>query len=133
LIESGLDFLAVDNPHANKLMIHMLAAFAEHERDQIGVRTNAALAAAKARGVVLGRYGREVLSKRNHAEALERARELAPVITELRSHGLTVEQMTEVMNQRCIPTACGKRWHPATVHRLIRRVRNIERGGREST
>lgn len=50
LMESGAEFVAVDNPHANKLMVHMLAAFAEHERDQISVRTVAALAAAKARG-----------------------------------------------------------------------------------
>lgn len=125
LMESGLDFLAADNPHANKLMIHMLAAFAEHERDQIRARTKAALAAAKARGVVLGRYGREVLSKMNHAKAVERAGDLAPVIIELRTRGLTVQQITEVMNQRRIPTVRGKRWHPATVHSLIRRVRSI--------
>jgi len=53
LMETGISFIAADNPHANKLMIHMLAAFAEHERDQIRARTKAALAAAKARGVVL--------------------------------------------------------------------------------
>lgn len=54
LMESGVEFVAVDNSHANKLMLHMLAAFAEHERDQISARTVAALAAAKARGVRLG-------------------------------------------------------------------------------
>jgi DNA invertase Pin-like site-specific DNA recombinase len=128
LMESRLDFVAVDNPHANKLMIHMLAAFAEHERDQISARTKAALAAAKARGVVLGRYGREVLSKQNHARAVERAGQLAPVINQLRARGLTVEQITEVMNQRAIPTPRGKQWHPATVHRLIRRARTFEIG-----
>jgi DNA invertase Pin-like site-specific DNA recombinase len=124
LMESHLEFLAVDNPHANKLMIHMLAAFAEHERDQIRARTRTALAAAKARGVVLGRYGREVLSKQNRAKAIERARELAPLISELRGRGLTVEQITAVLNQRGIPTVRGKHWHPATVHSLIRRLRN---------
>jgi hypothetical protein len=31
-MESGVDFVAADNPHANKLMVHMLAVFAEHER-----------------------------------------------------------------------------------------------------
>ena len=30
LMESSVDFVAADNPHANKLMIHLLAAFAEH-------------------------------------------------------------------------------------------------------
>src|SRR6267378_4434800 len=55
LMESGVEFVAVDNPHASKLMLHMLAAFAEHEREQISSRTKAALAAAKARGVKLGK------------------------------------------------------------------------------
>jgi len=54
LMESGAEFVAVDNPHATKLLVHLLAAFAEHERDQISVRTAAALAAAKARDVHLG-------------------------------------------------------------------------------
>ena len=126
LMESGISFLAADNPHANKLMIHMLAAFAEHERDQIRARTKAALAAAKARGVVLGRYGREILSKQNRAGAFELARQLAPVLAELREH-LTFEQMARVMNERGIPTARGKRWHTATVHRLFRRVSTIRR------
>jgi len=124
LMESGISFLAADNPHANKLMIHMLAAFAEHERDQIRARTKAALAAAKARGVVLGRHGREVLSKQNRAKAVELARQLAPVLTELRGH-LTFEQMALVMNERGIPTARGGRWHTATVHRLFRRGQRV--------
>jgi DNA invertase Pin-like site-specific DNA recombinase len=126
LMESRLDFIAADNPHANKLMIHLLAAFAEHERDQISTRTKAALAAAKARGVGLGRYGREVLSKRNHANATERARELAPVVDDLRNGRLSVQQITEAMNLRRTPTVRGKRWHPATVHALLRRVENIK-------
>ena len=48
LMESKVEFIAVDNPHANRLMLHMLAAFAEHE--QISKWTKEALAAAKARG-----------------------------------------------------------------------------------
>jgi DNA invertase Pin-like site-specific DNA recombinase len=51
LMESGVEFVAVDNPHANKLTVHILAAVAEHEREMISERTKAALQAAKARGV----------------------------------------------------------------------------------
>jgi DNA invertase Pin-like site-specific DNA recombinase len=54
LIETGVDFVAADMPYANKTMIQIHAVMSEHERDQISARTKAALAAAKARGVVLG-------------------------------------------------------------------------------
>lgn len=54
LMESGVEFVAVDNPHANKLTVHILAAVAQHEREMISERTKAALAAAKRRGKRLG-------------------------------------------------------------------------------
>ncbi|WP_435357756.1 recombinase family protein [Emticicia sp. SJ17W-69] len=54
LMESKVEFVAVDNPHANRLMLHLLAAFAEHEREQIRTRTKEAQKAAKKRGVILG-------------------------------------------------------------------------------
>src|SRR6516162_8512643 len=54
LQESGVDFVACDNPHATRLTIQVLAAVAEHEREAIAERTKAALAAVKARGVKLG-------------------------------------------------------------------------------
>ena len=53
-MDSGVEFVAVDNPHANKLTIHILAAVAEHEREAISERTKAALATAKAGGKRLG-------------------------------------------------------------------------------
>src|SRR3981081_2126213 len=54
LMDSGVEFIAVDNPHANKLTVHILAAVAQHEREMIAQRTKDALRAAKARGQRLG-------------------------------------------------------------------------------
>ena len=39
LLESDVQFVCCDNPHATKTMLHMLAVFAEHEREQISERT----------------------------------------------------------------------------------------------
>lgn len=57
LMESKVKFVACDLPEANQLTIHIMAAFAEHEARRISERTRDALAAAKARGVVLGATG----------------------------------------------------------------------------
>jgi len=54
LMNSDVDFVAVEIPDANRLTLHMLVAVAEYERELISKRTREALAAAKARGVRLG-------------------------------------------------------------------------------
>src|SRR5437660_11386002 len=54
LMDSGVEFVAVDNPHANKLTVHILAAVAQYEREAIAQRTRDGLQAAKARSNPLG-------------------------------------------------------------------------------
>src|SRR6266851_2746009 len=51
-------------------MLHIYAAMSEKERKMIGDRTRDALKAAKARGTVLGKHGRDVLAPRNREAAL---------------------------------------------------------------
>jgi DNA invertase Pin-like site-specific DNA recombinase len=122
LMESGVDFVAADNPHANKLMVHLLAAFAEHEREQISQRTKDALAAAKTRGTRLGRNGADRLAPAYRAEAVERARQLAPVLAELKDAGMSARRMAAELTARGIPTPTGGRWHAQTVLRMIDRA-----------
>src|SRR5271166_1399248 len=54
VMNSGCEFAAADMPAANRFMLHVMAAVAEHEAKAISDRTRAALAAAKARGTLLG-------------------------------------------------------------------------------
>jgi DNA invertase Pin-like site-specific DNA recombinase len=50
LLNSGVEFVAADMPHANKMTLQVLAVFAEHERDLISARTKQALAARRGQG-----------------------------------------------------------------------------------
>ena len=126
LMDSSVEFTAVDNPHANRLMLHMLAAFAEHEREQISQRTKAALAAAKERGVELGRHGKEVLSKENRQKAYQFAQEMQPIIEELKREGYTSErQIMSELNRRGIPPARSGQWHASTVHYLLKWIERL--------
>ncbi len=125
LMEAGVDFKAVDNPFAGKLIVHIMAAFAEHERDQISERTTAALAAAKQRGVVLGSYGRTVLAKLNKKKARQFALKMKPVIQKLRDMGITtIRGITCELNRLQVPTFrnTGNRWHLSTVHNILRQL-----------
>jgi DNA invertase Pin-like site-specific DNA recombinase len=88
LIHAGLEVLFADLPELNSAMgrfMHHDGGVAELEAGLISERTKAALKAAKARGVRLGRHGREVLAPKFKEEARRRAMELKPVITELKS------------------------------------------------
>jgi DNA invertase Pin-like site-specific DNA recombinase len=54
LEKAGVEFVACDMPNANRLTVRLMAVIAQEEREMIAARTRTALAAAKARGQVLG-------------------------------------------------------------------------------
>ena len=122
LMESRIEFLAVDNPTANRLTVQILAAVAEDEARAISARTKAALASAKARGVVLGKHVAK-LGEANHKKAMKTAHDLKATLETLKAEGITaVREIAAAMNARSIPTPQGKQWHGTSVHRLLKRV-----------
>ena len=118
----GVDFVAVDNPHANKFTIHILAAVAEFERDAISKRIREALAAAKARGVILGDYAR--ISAAKQRATAKRAEAVRGAI-ESTMHLSTAAAAAD-LNARSIATSAGGRWHPMTVLRARRQLAAID-------
>jgi len=118
----------------------MSIADPQHEREQISARTKAALAAARARGVQLGKP--ENLSNRNigsargnavkTAKARARAEDLAPTIEEMKAAGtVSLRAMAEGLNARSIPAPHGGRWSAAQVARVEARLREqcVEENG----
>jgi DNA invertase Pin-like site-specific DNA recombinase len=140
LMRSGVDFVCCDNPHANKLTIHILAAVAEDEAERISARTKAALQAAKARGVKLGSArpdhwkgrekarlvglarGRVVSAKVLSKAAADAYADLAPVMKEWRAEGITLEAIAERLNAEGHTTRRGRRWNPVQVARVLNRA-----------
>jgi DNA invertase Pin-like site-specific DNA recombinase len=122
LMETGTEFVAVDAPFANRLMIHVLSAVAEWEREQISERTRAALAAAKARGVKLGTHGK-VLGARKRADADRFAETVRPAFIEARNAGCTsLREYAAHLSCARTPTPNGGRWHASNVSLVLRRL-----------
>lgn len=129
LMESGIDFVAVDFPQANRLTIHIIAAVAEHEAAMISQRTKAALAAAKARGTKLGGNRGVIISDEarqasvasRKAKAKARAADLMPVIDEIKACGVTsCNGIAQALTAKGIPTARGSStWTASQVQRVL--------------
>jgi DNA invertase Pin-like site-specific DNA recombinase len=132
LMESGVEFTAVDFPQANRLTVHILAAVAEHEAKMISERTKAALAAAKARGVRLGGDRGAVLTAEARqagcvavtARADARAADLAPTIADIQASGArSLRAIAAALNERGIRTPRGAgEWKAGSVAQLLARL-----------
>ncbi|WP_018897145.1 recombinase family protein [Rhizobium sp. 2MFCol3.1] len=118
LLEAGVDFIAVDQPHATPLTIRILAAVAQEEREQISKRVKVALAVAKSRGVKLGGAHPDKIAK---ADAF--AGSLQEVLQGLIDSGIdTPAAIAKALNAAAIRTPRGAEWGTGQVVRLLRRM-----------
>lgn len=132
LMESGVEFVATDMPHANRTMLQMMAVFAEHEREMISKRTREALAAAKARGVRLGspnpRKGSEIGNAIKKAKADQFAANILPIIEGIQKSGITtLRGIASALDARGVKTTRGQQWTGTSVRRILNSIayRNI--------
>jgi DNA invertase Pin-like site-specific DNA recombinase len=136
LLEAGGEIAAADMPEANRFLLHVMAAVAEHEAQAISDRTRAALAAAKARGVALGwsmparadeqRQASRKGASRNARIADQHAANVLPVIRQIAAGGASLRQIANELNARGAKTARGGLWYAATVRNLMAREKEIE-------
>ena len=91
-------------------MLTMSAAFAQLERDLIGLRTKEALEQRKREGVTLGR------PQRQPVEIVER-------VALERSEGKSLRAIAEGLTRDGIPTSQGgKAWHASSIAKVLARV-----------
>ena len=142
LLHAELDFVCCDNPYADRFNIQVLAAVAEHEARQIAARTKAALAAAKAKGRLLGsarpgcwdgyergyKKAQPLGSAANSQKARERYQQvLVPEIKRRREEGQTLSQIVAWLNEQGFKTRPTKRCPQGSTFNLKAVWRLIER------
>jgi DNA invertase Pin-like site-specific DNA recombinase len=133
LLEEGYSIRAADMPGADDLMVRIYAAMAQKERELIGERTRAALAAAKARGRALGgdrgyrpAAGPDAacaaLARREAAERA--AHRLALEVERLRAEGIVAHAaLARALTERGVRTPRGGvAWTHTTVARVLARA-----------
>lgn len=141
LIESSVDFRALDCPHATPLHLHILAAMAEYERRIISERIRAAFAAKKARGEVMP-CPRKMLPEEqamgtiaarlaNRASARTYRAGLRPIAQAILAgeEGGPPRSLREAaaeMNRRGFRTRRRKEWTLSTLHVLVHQVAEWE-------
>ena len=127
LMTHRVPFVVADlGPDVDPFVLHLFAALAEKERALISGRTKSALAAAKAKGVILGNPRIEAARSRAvaslQAEADRAASNVLPIIAEIRRSGATtLRAIAEALNARGVPTPRGGRWHAMSVRNVLAR------------
>ncbi len=146
LEKAGVDFVAADMPHANRLTVGIMAMVADEERRLISRRTKEALARKREwyasltqeqrtelrrkgkatslggyRGAIISDEAREMSRKARQARSEARATDLAPTIAELQAAGVTsLGGLARGLMERGIPTARGgSNWTPVQVSRVL--------------
>jgi DNA invertase Pin-like site-specific DNA recombinase len=138
LMEAGLDFVALDNEHANKFTLHVLAAVAEQEALATSERTKVALAAAKRRGKLLGSSrpghwrGKEERRLLGSRRGVRRAAELRTQAAKqhngmavaealrLRRSGMSWMDVAAELNRLGLVTRRGNHWSKSSVFMAVK-------------
>ena len=121
------EFADIDpNTDEGRMLLVNMANFAEFEGRRIGTRTRAALAAARARNVKLGKAGAANLKpniEQRQQAAKAFAERLRGVIEGMTARGLSQRAMAKELSQLGVRTAAGKTtWSQAQIQRVLQRI-----------
>lgn len=127
LMDSKIEFVCCDMPHANSLTIGIMSLLAQSEAEKISSNTKLALQVLKDKGVKLGKnnltkegsiVGGETLRKR----AVKQNHQATKIIVRLRGVKLTYDAIAKELNADGYRTATGGLFTKQTVSRLYKRM-----------
>jgi len=138
LMKSGVPFICCDYPNADPLMLHMMAAVAEHEAKVISERTKAGLKSARLKGKLLGsarpghwegkEHRRGVFSngmKKFHQSKSEAVRRhysiMLPTIRMMLSNGSTQAEIVKYLNDGGQVTSTKRPFSQSVLQTVIAR------------
>jgi hypothetical protein len=109
---------------AGRLVLNVLASVGQWERETVAERTSAALQYKKSQGQRVGSVplGYSLDTDGKTLVESEAGQRVIGMVKELRESGLSLRQIVDELNIREIPTAQGKKWHLATVQRVLRQA-----------
>jgi site-specific DNA recombinase len=109
---------------SGRLVLNMLTAVAQWEREAIGERTSAALRAKVARGEHLGTapYGQSYDVESHSLVVNEDEQAILAEILRLDADGMATTQIARTLNERGTP-ARGKQWYQPAVWKLLAKHR----------
>lgn len=132
LMDSGIEFLAVDMPSANNFTIHIFSALAEQEAKLISSRTKLALAELKKKGIILGtpnNLNKEARIKglkviKENAMSDDRNRQALSIILNCKEKGMSYRGIAKYLNDLNFKTRYGSIFFGSTVLQLYTRAQS---------
>jgi DNA invertase Pin-like site-specific DNA recombinase len=133
LMESNLEFVAVDFPHANRFTIHILAAVGEYESRLISERTKQVIAARRKRGAKVGHVAsglprrfppgcQEASALVRQARLEARAQDLAPLVWKAIADGKSLSVIADEFNESGIAPPQRGPWAKNSIWRITRQT-----------
>jgi len=124
ILDSEVEFTAIDFPQGSRMQFQLLACFAEFEAKTISDRVRNSMQFLKTQGRKFGspkiREAQVLGTAANRAKCLDYTKNIRPLAAGLRTSGETLKSISARLNDLKIRTRYGKEWNEVAVHRLLK-------------
>ena len=128
LMDSGIKFKAVDNPHATNLTIHILSAVAQDEAERISIRVKEGLAQSDKQlgtpeNLTLEARKRGIESIKHKASINPHNKRALAFVRGLDYSNMKLREIAEQLNYNEFKTSTGKEFSTTHVIRLKKKIK----------